>query len=162
MKPSDLLAVLREFHRDKLTLRQHHAAVAKQVGDYEFNNTYQYIINREDVQLQWLEAAIAELNGALDPVAEPVLPAAGKKKDAYLPLVADDARQAEAFVTKWTPRAATMTNARHRTMMDVVLGETLESKRFFNQMTAGRDDLLGRRDAGAGTGDGVLGVRWIE
>ena len=49
--------------------------------------------------------------------------------------------------------------------MNVVLGETLEHKRFFDQMLAGREDLLGRRANGPkvkGTGDGVLPVRWLE
>ena len=63
MKPTELLTVLRECHREKLALRQRHVAVARHVTDYEFNNTYQYIINREDVHLSWLEAAIAELGG---------------------------------------------------------------------------------------------------
>ena len=46
-------------------------------------------------------------------------------------------------------------------MLQVILGETLEHKRFFDQILAGREDLLGRRMDGAGTGNGVLGVRWI-
>jgi len=97
-------------------------------------------------------------------VGEPSLPAAGKK-DSYLPLVAEDSREAEGFVNRWRPRVAELTNARHRGMMQVVLGETLEQKRFFDQMQAGQEDLLGRRANGPkspGTGDGVLGVRWIE
>jgi hypothetical protein len=50
-------------------------------------------------------------------------------------------------------------------MMQVILGETLEQKRFFDQMIAGKDDLLGRRANGPGregTGDGVLPVRWMK
>ena len=38
-------------------------AVARFVTDYEFNNAYQYVINREDVHLAWLEAAIGDLGG---------------------------------------------------------------------------------------------------
>jgi hypothetical protein len=63
---ADLLAVLREFHHDKLALRERHVAVSRYVSDYDFNNTYQYIVAREDVQLSWLEAAIAELGGNPD------------------------------------------------------------------------------------------------
>jgi hypothetical protein len=44
----------------------------------------------------------------------------------------------------------------------VILGETLEHKRFFDQATGGRTDLLGRRPEGSGTGGGVLPTRWIE
>ena len=73
MKPAELLAILREFHRDKLTLRQRHVAVARQVAQYDANNTYQYVINREDVHLSWLESAIVELEGTPDNVAEPPL-----------------------------------------------------------------------------------------
>ena len=46
---SDLLGTLRELHHDKLTLRERHVAVARHVDHYDFNNTYQYAINREDV-----------------------------------------------------------------------------------------------------------------
>jgi hypothetical protein len=164
VKPSDLLAVLREFHHEKLALRQRHVVVARYVSDYDFNNTYQYIIAREDVQLQWLEAAIAELAGTPDDVREPTLMPRGKN-DSFLPLVAEDAREADQFVSRWRPRLADLTHARHRSMLQVILGETLEHKRFFEQMQAGRQDLLGRRANGPGqqgTGDGVLGVRWIE
>ena len=161
MKPADLLAVLREFHREKLSCRQRHAAVARQVGSYSFNNTYQYVIAREDVHVAWLEAAIAELGGTPDQVHEPALPPPGTKKDAFLPLVQEDARAADEFVARWRTPAGELTHARNRRMLAVILGETLEHKRFFDQMLAGRDDLLGRRMEGAGTGDGVLGVRWI-
>ena len=164
MKPAELLSLLREFHREKLTMRQRHVAVARQVADYEFNNTYQYIIAREDVHLSWLEAALADLGVTPDQVAEPALPARGKT-DPFLPLVSEDARTAGEFVAHWRARIDEVTHARHRNMMSVILGEMLEQKRFFDQMLAGRDDLLGRRangPASPGTGDGVLPVRWIE
>jgi hypothetical protein len=67
-----------------------------------------------------------------------------------------------AFVDNWRPRVAALSHARHRTMLNVILGETLEHKRFFEQAVAGRADLLGRRAEGAGTGGGVLPTRWIE
>ena len=81
MRTDDLLAVLREFHRDKLTLRQRHVAVARQVSQYDANNTYQYVINREDVHLSWLESAIVELDGTPDTVAEPPLHAPGVERE---------------------------------------------------------------------------------
>ena len=166
VKPADLLSTLRDFHRDKLTMRQRHVAVARSVSDYEFNNTYQYVIAREDVHLSWLEAAIADLEGKPEDVAEPALvaPARGSKPN-FIPLVADDAKGAQDFVSRWRPRLGDISNARHRSMMQVILGETMEQKRFFDQMIAGQDDLLGRRSNGPGspgTGDGVLGVRWLE
>ena len=160
----DLLSILREFHLDKLTLCQRHVAVAKQVDDYNFNNTYQNVIAREDVHLSWLESAIVELGGTPEAVNEPELPAKGKKS-SFAPLVSDDSRTAEDFVAKWRPRLPEVGNARHRTMLQVILGETLEHRRFFEQIVAGRADVLGRRSNGPGkdgTGNGVLGVRWIE
>jgi hypothetical protein len=160
VKPTEILGLLLEFHREKLMLRQRHAAVARHVANYSFNNTYQYVIAREDVQLAWLETAIAELGGTPAVVSEPELAAPGKKA-TFLPMVQQDSREADAFVGRWRPRIEGVTNARHRTMLQVILGEALEHKRFFDQIGAGRDDVLGRRSDGAGTGDGVLGVRWL-
>ena len=164
MKPAELAAVLREFHREKLALRERHVAVAREVADYEFNNTYQYIIAREDMRLGWLEAALAELGATPDQVGEPALPRRGKK-DSFMPLIQQDTSEAAEFVNRWRPRLDAVTHARHRGMMHVILGETMEHKRFFDQMIAGRDDLLGRRSNGPGkdgTGDGVLPVRWMK
>lgn len=156
----DLVEILREFHRERLTARQRHVAVARHVTHYDFNNTYQYIINREDVHLQWLEAAIRDLGGEPSDAGEPDL---GKpdKKTKYEPFIEQDAREAGAFVERWRARLAAVDHARHRGMMNVIVGEVLEHKRFFEQMLAGRDDLLGRRADGAGTGGGVLPVRWL-
>ena len=160
MNTPELLEILRDFHREKLTMRQRHVAVAQHVTHYDFNNTYQYIINREDVHLQWLEAAIADLGGQPHDVAQPDL---GKpqKKAKFDSFIEQDARDAAAFVERWRPRAASLDHARHSGMMKVILGETLEHKRFFDLMLAGRDDLLGRRADGAGTGGGVMPVRWV-
>jgi Mn-containing catalase len=164
VRPVELLNVLKECHREKLALRQRHVAVARYVTDYAFNNTYQYVIAREDVHLSWLEAAITELGDTPDDEKEPEIQAPGKK-ESFLPLVEADARLIDAFVNRWQTRLTNVTHARHRSMIKVILGETLEQKRFFEQIIAGRDDLLGRRANGpgpSGTGDGVLPVRWIE
>lgn len=164
MSHDALVDVLRAFHRDKLTLRQRHVAVARRVDNYAFNNAYQNVISRDDVHLSWLESAIAELGGVADAVPEPELPAQGRR-DAFLPLVEDDARDVEAFVERWRARLPDVGNARHRKMLGVVLGEALEHRRFFQQVAAGREDLLGRRSNGrgdTGTGNGVLSLRWLE
>jgi hypothetical protein len=48
-------------------------------------------------------------------------------------------------------------------MLRVILGETREQQRFFEQARAGRTDLLGRRGEAAGPALGeVLPARWIE
>jgi hypothetical protein len=75
----------------------------------------------------------------------------------------EDARAAQAFVERWRPRVEAMTNAQQRGMLQVVLGETLEQKRFFDQARAGQTDLLGRRSEHCGSRiGGVLPTRWIE
>src|SRR6185295_14402650 len=78
VKATELLALLRDFYRDKLTMRQRHVAVAKYVPDYDFNNTYQYVIAREDMQVKWLGDAIIDLGGALEDVSEPAIQASAK------------------------------------------------------------------------------------
>ncbi len=162
MKPAEALDLLRAFYRDKSAMRQRHAASAALVADYDFNNTYQYVIAREDVQLNWLRDAILDMGGTLDEVPEPEIASAGKGAEAQARLIGEDRDGAQRFVDTWRPRVEAMPNARHRSLLRVILGETLEQKRFFEQAVAGRTDLLGRRADGAGTGGGVLPVRWIE
>jgi len=160
VKATELLALLRDFYRDKLAMRQRHVAVARYVPDYDFNNTYQYVIAREDMQLNWLRDAITDMGGALEDVAEPTIEGSGK--DLQSQLIGQDRDAAQKFVDTWRPRLDAMPNARHRSLLRVIIGETLEHKRFFEQALAGRSDLLGRRADGAGTPGAVLGVRWIE
>ena len=162
---NDDLPLLIELHKDKLTARQRHIAVAKLVTDYEFNNAYQYVINREDTHLQWLEAAIAKLGGTPSTVPEPSVDGVWAKPNSnerFMPRVSEDSKAAADFVAKWRPKAAGIHSDRDRKLAGVIIGETLEQKRFFDQMLAGQDDLLGRRMKGASTGDGVMPVRWVE
>jgi hypothetical protein len=159
---TDLLALLQEFYRDKLTLLLRHEAGARYVGQYDVNNTYQYIINREEVQLSWLANAITELGGTL-PDAGPATRSVPGKGDAARTILEEDVRETQAFVDRWQPRVETMSNARHARMLMVILGEALEQKRFFEQALAGRTDLLGRRADVLGPSHGqVLSTRWIE
>jgi hypothetical protein len=160
---NDLLALLQEFYRDKLTGLLRHQAAARSISQYDVNNTYQYIVNREDVQLSWVSTAIAELGGAVPEVADVAREAGGKADATAGRLIGEDARDAQAFVDRWKPRVEAMTNARHAKMLRVILGEVLEQKRFFEQALAGRTDLLGRRAAVLGPSHGeVLPSRWIE
>ena len=55
-----------------------------------------------------------------------------------------------------------MTHARHRNMLDVIFGESLEHKRLFDQAAAGFEDLLGRRTGGVPRQGAVLPTRWME
>jgi hypothetical protein len=162
VKPTELLQLLREFYREKSALRQRHVAAARFVVDYDFNNAYQYVINREDVHLTWVYDAITDHGGIAEDAPEPAIEAAGKKEDAQARVIREDRDQAQAFVDRWRDRVEHMTNARLRTMLRVVLGETLEQRRFFEQALAGRTDLLGRRADGAGTQGVVLPTRWVN
>jgi hypothetical protein len=157
------LALLEEFYRDKLSMMLQHQAGSRLVGQYDINNTYQYIVNREDVQLSWVGKAIEELGGTLAPQAEPTRTANLKAADAAQRVIEEDGKAAQSFVDSWRPRVEAMTDARHRGMLRVILGETLEQKRFFEQALAGRTDLLGRRGEQLGPSHGqVLPSRWIE
>ena len=170
MKATELLDLLRDFYRDKAAMRQRHVGGAENVTDYEFNNTYQYVIAREDVQLNWLRDAITGMGSTIEDLPEHndpgVAGVTGKRTKVdtgtQARAIEADRDAAQAFVDKWRPRIDGMPNARHRSMLRVVIGETLEHKRFFEQALAGRKDLLGRRADGAGTGGGVLPVRWME
>jgi hypothetical protein len=157
------LPILQEFYEEKLAMLLRHQAAARLIGQYDVNNTYQYIVNREDVQLSWLAAAITELGGT-PATAQPVVQTfTGKKDAAARQAIEADARDAQEFVERWKPRVRQMQNARHAKMLNVILGETLEQKRFFEQALAGRTDLLGKRGEQLGLSHGVvLPSRWIE
>jgi hypothetical protein len=157
----ELLDIISAFYRDKLTIRNRHVAAATFVTDYNVNNTYQYVINRDDMHVRWLQDAITDLGGAPeDQVVPNINP--GKGAAAATSVITADRDAAAKFVERWRPRLEAMPNARHRTLMNVILGESLEQQRFFDQALAGREDLLGRRDGGKSTGGGVLSTRWVE
>jgi hypothetical protein len=160
VKPTELLALLQDCYRQRLELMLRHQAVARHIGNLDVNNTYQYVIAREETQLGWLRDAIEELGGvAPGEGTEPVLTAANA--EAVSALIRGDTDAAQQYVDTWRPRIQQVTNARHRGMLQVISGETLEHKRFFEQALAGRDDLLGRRlDAGPRRG-AVIGTRWV-
>ena len=160
---NDLLPLLQEFHREKLAMLLRHQVAARVVGQYDANNTYQYIINREDVQLTWLASAIGELGGTIADAAEVARPAGEKRATAAPTVFQEDLADARAFVERWRPRVDAMPNARQRGMLRVILGETLEQQRFFEQALAGRTDLLGRREKSLAPAHGeVLPTRWVE
>ena len=160
---SDLVALLQDFYRDKLTVYLRHQAGARLVVQYDANNTYQYIVNRDDVQLTWIAKAIEELGAAVPEVSPQSRDSAGKKSDAAQAVIREDAADSQAFVDRWRPRIEQMSNARHAKMLRVVLGEVLEQKRFFEQALAGRVDLLGKRQLNLEPARGeVLPTRWIE
>jgi hypothetical protein len=158
---NELLELLVAFHREKLAMLMRHQAGARLVAQYDANNTYQYIVNREEAQLSWLETAIRELGGT--PAGDAREPERRATGDGTLDIAREDAHDAGAFVGRWRPRVEAMTNARHRGMLRVILGETLEQQRFFEQAAAGDTNLLGRRTDVVGPRVGeVLPTRWVE
>jgi hypothetical protein len=160
---TDLLPLLQDFYREKLTMFLRHQVAARLIATYDANNTYQYIINREDVQLTWIAKAIEELGGTVPDVPEPTREPKGKGLQAAHAVMEEDGHDSQAFVDRWRPRIELMNNARHAKMLRVVLGEVLEQKRFFEQALAGRTDLLGKREVHLEPAQGeVLPTRWIE
>ena len=158
MNPTDRLALLQQFFREKAALFHRHQAGAERVSAYDGNNAYQYVLAREDAHLEWLRRAIGEAGGTADESTDPIaLPAESARAVAE-----DDARTAGEFLARWKPRVAAMTHARDRRMLELVLGEVMEHQRFFSQAAGASPDLLGRRPEGAGTGGGVLPGRWVE
>jgi len=166
---SDLETLLSEFAAGRVALIERHEASARAVSHYDFNNTYQYIINREETHLAWLQNALAEYKAVLPPAGVAALPVPEAPKvsrkveaAAFRSILEDDARSLGAFVEKWRPRVDAVTHARHRNMLKVILGESIEHKRFFDQAAAGLEDLLGRRTGGVERVGGVLPTRWME
>ena len=94
MKASELLELLREFYREKMALKQRHVAAARLISDYDFNNTYQYIIAREDMHLTWVRDAITDMGGAVDDGPEPEVQASGRARHGYLRLQGSAAPEA--------------------------------------------------------------------
>ncbi len=168
MHKDDLRQLLTDFAAERLALLQRHEAGARVVSHYDFNNTYQYIIAREETHISWLQSALGEFGVALpSPSATLPVPEAGKpgksvSASAFHSILEDDGRTLGGFVERWRPRVEPMTHARHRTMLNVVLGESLEHKRLFEQGASGFEDVLGRRTDGAERVGGVLPTRWME
>jgi len=159
--PTDRLALLQEFFREKAALAQRHRAGAERVSAYDSNNAYQYVLERESAHLDWLKRAIGEAGGAAEAASGPIEVPGVRSGEAATAVAEDDARTAGAFIARWQPRVAAMTHARDRKMLELVLGEVAEHQRFFEQAAQGRPDLLGRRPEGVGTGGGVLPRRWV-
>ena len=168
MQQDELKKFLTEFAAERLALLQRHEAAARVVSNYDFNNTYQYVIAREDTHLSWVGQALVEIDAPL-PKASSTLPVPPLGKTgktvgvgAFQPVLADDAERLGAFVERWRAKVEGLTHARHKTMLNVVLGETKEHQRLFEQAAAGNEDVLGRRTGGVARVGAVLPARWQE
>jgi hypothetical protein len=154
--PSELLTFLQDFYRETLELTLARQANARSVGAYDANNAYQQVLGRQDVHLRWLSDAIAGLGGSVgdEPGGEPATPVASKELIQHI--VEGDAQAERRFMARWQPRVAVVTNARHRKMLELILGEMAEHLRLFQQALEGRTDLLGRHADGKELGGLVL------
>ena len=167
MHKDELRQLLTDFTAERLAILLRHEASARVVSHYDFNNTYQYVIAREETHISWLQNALAEFGiGLPAPAAALPTPEAPKGKKlppaAFKGILEDDARTLRGFVDRWRSKVEAMTHARHRTMLDVLLGESLEHVRLFEQGAAGDEDLLGRRTSQAERVGAVLPHRWME
>jgi hypothetical protein len=164
----ELTDLLVRFAAERLALIERHEAGARVVSHYDFNNTYQYVIAREETHLSWLGHALADMGEPLPKASGALnLPSLGKlgrrpEPSAFRPVLADDAAQLSAFAERWRAKVDVVSNARHRTMLNVVLGETREHQRLFEQAAAGMEDVLGKRTGGVARQGAVLPVRWME
>ena len=143
MSDPTLADVIRDIYLERVSLLMRHEDVAQVITDYDINNAYQYIIAREQTHLSWLQHALLDLGAKLvnDPARGSALSAKG---DAWKSFASEDAAANQRFVEKWRPRVETVSNARHKGMLKVILGETLEHKRLFDQAASGRRDLIGK------------------
>jgi hypothetical protein len=159
--PSDLQQLIRTFYLERLALLMQHESAARYVTDYDVNNAYQYIINREETHVSWLQQALLSMGLELpaDPSASDVKPTR-KGNDVVLELSGNDARDNLAFVEKWRDKVEQVTNARHKGMLRVVLGEMLEHGRLFEQASQGRTDIIGTHLAINPRRGKVMATRW--
>ena len=163
MNLTELQTLILDFYVERLALLQQHESVARYVSDYDVNNAYQYVIAREETHVSWLQHAMLDLGMTLPPdPAPPDIKPARKGKDAIFELNASDAAANKRFVEKWRDRVEQMTQARHKTMLRVVLGEMLEHARLFEQASQGRTDIIGTALPIHTRRGQVIGTRWIE
>lgn len=157
VSPAELLTFLNEFHRETLDLFKARQANGQSVAGYDANNGYQQVLGRQEVHLRWLSDAIADLGGTHADSADHM---SGKAShESARSIIESDARAQSAFIDRWAPRVATVTNARHRKMLQLILGEMKEHLRFLQQAAEGRSDLLGRHSDGKVLRGSVMAFR---
>lgn len=159
MTPAELLNLLQDFYRETLELMQARLANARLVGAYDANNAYQQVVGRQETHLQWVADAVIDLGGSVPETASESAELTKVPKPDIRSLLEADARSQRAFIDRWSPRVTTVTNARHRKMLELILGEMVEHFRVFQQALEGRTDLLGRHADGKVLSGEVLPAR---
>jgi hypothetical protein len=158
---TELQHLLREFFLERLGLLMRHEKSAQGMSDYDINNAYQYVLAREETHISWLQNALLDV-GSEVPVDPPALAAYDKRGPSPADVAREDARLNEQFIAKWKDRVETLTHARHKGMLKVILGEMSEQRRFFEQAAAGNTELLGKALAINPREGKVLATRWVE
>jgi hypothetical protein len=156
VNPADLLTFLTEFYRDTLDLFKVRLINARSVAAYDANNGYQQVLGRQEVHLRWLSDAIAELGSTASESPEP---GGNVPPPNVRALIERDAASQKAFIERWSPLVARVTNARHRKMLALILGEMNEHLRVLQQAAEGRADLLGRHSDGKVLRGSVIAAR---
>jgi bacterioferritin (cytochrome b1) len=146
--PRELTDLLQAFYRETSELLLGRQARARSITSYEANNAYQQVLGRQDMHLRWVADSITDLGGAIPEVGGDESQATDAKGTDVQSIVEADARAQQAFIDRWRPRVATMSNARHRKMLELILGEMDEHLRVFEQALEGRTDILGRHTDG--------------
>jgi hypothetical protein len=146
VSPAELLQFLNEFHRDTLALFKARQTNAQSVAAYDANNGYQQILGRQEIHLQWLRDAIAALGSTAADTLDQVSGTASR--ETARSIIDADAAGQKAFIDRWFPRTTSVTNARHRKMLELILGEMKEHLRVLQQAAESRADLLGRHADG--------------
>jgi hypothetical protein len=159
VSPAELLAFLQEFYRETLDLFNGRQRIARSVAAYDANNAYQQVLGRQDVHLRWLSDAIEALGGQVGDGSAPASESDRDTRGDARKLVETDARAQAGFIDRWTPRVSTVTNARNRKMLELILGEMKEHLRLLQQAAEGRSDLLGRHSDGKVLRGQVIPVR---
>jgi uncharacterized protein YciI len=158
VSPTELADFLLDFYRETFDLWQTRLATARSVTGYDANNAYQQVLGRQEVHLQWLADAIADLVGAAPNLPDEATPPTASRGAAQS-IIQADVRSQRASIERWAPRVPAVTHARNRKMLELILGEMKEHLRVLEQAIDGRTDLLGRHSDGKVLRGEVLAAR---
>ena len=157
VSPAELLTFLNDFYRETLGLFKARQTSAQSVAAYDANNGYQQMLGRQEIHLQWLRDAIAAFGGT--PADSPDQVSGKAARETARSIIDTDVAQQRGFVDRWTPRVAAVTNARHRLLLELILGEMKEHLRLLQQAAESRSDLLGRHSDGKVLRGSVIAAR---
>jgi hypothetical protein len=158
VSPTELADFLQDFYRETFDLWRTRLATAQLVTGYDANNAYQQVLGRQEVHLQWLGDAIADLVGAAPSLPDEATRPTAFRGDARS-IIEADVRSQRAFIERWAPRVPSVSHARNRKMLELILGEMKEHLRVIDQAIDGRTDLLGRHADGKVLRGEVLAAR---